>query len=171
MQYFSYGSNMSLRRIGRRAACARLLGTFHLESHSLRFHKVGQDGSGKCDAFFTGDPTDGVIGRLFDLSPDGQRSLDRAEDLGTGYGRKVVRVRDSAGEMVEAFTYFALVIDSGMVPFAWYKHHVWVGALEAELPSAYLRTIEDHPAMIDADEARATAQWALYDGREDRCRR
>ena len=161
-RYFAYGSNMSLRRILRRAPCARVVGSFRLEGYSLRFHKVGTDGSGKCDAFATGDDGDRVMGRLFEISREGLGSLDRAEGLGTGYERDVVTVVDSGGTALRAHTYTALPIDPALAPYDWYKHHVWVGGQEAELPGDYLRSIEARPALVDPDLARSARQWELY---------
>ena len=160
-RYFAYGSNMSLRRILRRAPCARVVGSFRLEGYSLRFHKIGTDGSGKCDAFATCDHQDLVMGRLFEISRDGLGSLDRAEGLGTGYERRIVTVTDSTGALLEAHTYTALPIDPEP-PYDWYKHHVWVGAKEAELPEDYLRDIEAQPVLVDPDPVRSARQWELY---------
>lgn len=161
-RYFAYGSNMSLRRIERRAPCVRLMGSFRLQAHSLRFHKIGTDGSGKCDAFATGNERDLVIGRLFEISLEGILSLDQAEGLGIGYERKLVRVVGSSGAVVEALTYTAIPIDPELAPYDWYKHHVLVGAREAGLPGEYLRVIEAQPAVADPDLERSARQWELY---------
>jgi hypothetical protein len=50
MQYFAYGSNMSLRRLRTRVPSAVKLGNATLFGHQLKFHKRSQDGSAKCDA-------------------------------------------------------------------------------------------------------------------------
>ena len=53
--------------------------------HRLEFHKVGRDGSAKCDAFETGNPDDSVIGVVFDIHTAEKNYLDQAEGLGVGY--------------------------------------------------------------------------------------
>ena len=69
MKYLAYGSNMSLNRLRSRTPSARRLGVFELRRHKLKFHKVGQDGSAKCNAFFTGIDTDIVEGVGFEINP------------------------------------------------------------------------------------------------------
>ena len=85
MKYFAYGSNMSLARLQQRTPEVRRLSSCVLPGHSLRFHKAGRDGSGKCDAFLTGNPRDRVMGALFELCPEQKPDLDRVEGLGRGY--------------------------------------------------------------------------------------
>ena len=51
--YFAYGSNMSSRRLKNRVESANVISTGILEKYKLKFHKISEDGSGKCDAFFT----------------------------------------------------------------------------------------------------------------------
>jgi hypothetical protein len=60
-----------------------------LPKHRLRFHKVSNDGSGKCDAQATEDSNDYVIGVLFE-SDNEKPALDRKEGLGIGYNEKEV---------------------------------------------------------------------------------
>ena len=50
MLYFSYGSNMSIKRIIDGVPSAKKIGVGKLLSHELKFHKVSnKDGSAKCD--------------------------------------------------------------------------------------------------------------------------
>ena len=79
MKYFAYGSNMSLLRLRERVPSAERLGVFKLEQHVLRFHKIGIDGSGKCDAFLTEDPNASVIGALFEI--DKEAGIKDAKEL------------------------------------------------------------------------------------------
>ena len=50
MLYFAYGSNLSSARMAARVPSARVVARAQLPGHALRFHKVGRDGSAKCDA-------------------------------------------------------------------------------------------------------------------------
>lgn len=112
MDYFAYGSNMSLRRLRQRVPEVAVQGRAVLAGYDLRFHKVGSDGSGKCDAFFTGDSTDILYGVLYHLPASGKPVLDRIEGLGAGYDERTVAVRLANGSQVEAVTYVATELDS-----------------------------------------------------------
>ena len=66
--YFSYGSNMSLRRLQQRILKVQIIGVGYLEQHTLEFHKKSKDGSAKCDAYYVGDPKDSVFGVIFEIT-------------------------------------------------------------------------------------------------------
>ena len=63
--YFAYGSNLHPARLAARTPSCHALGRAVLARHVLRFHKRGRDGSAKCDAWFTGDPTDRLYGVVY----------------------------------------------------------------------------------------------------------
>lgn len=164
MKYFAYGSNMSLPRLRERVPGAERIGVFTLPEHSLRFHKVStRDGSGKCDALFTGNPDDYVIGALFDISYNEKASLDKAEGLGFGYEEKTVTVTDSQGNELDAFTYYAKNTDPSLQPYCWYLHHVISGARETGVPASYLDALEKIASIADPDEKRDARERAIYD--------
>ena len=142
-RYFAYGSNMSTTRLHERTPSARPIGTGRLLRHALRWHKLGRDGSGKCDALFTGDQTDTVWGVLFDIAWAEKPWLDAAEGLGIGYFDREVQVVTASSTML-ARTYQARPdkIDTALRPFDWYKEHVLRGAREHGLPAAYVAGIE-----------------------------
>ena len=86
MLYFAYGSNMSALRLIKRVPLAVTVETGFLYEHKLAFHKVGRkDGTGKCDAHHTGNPSDYLIGVIYRIDPENRSSLDRVEGLGNGY--------------------------------------------------------------------------------------
>ena len=68
-----------------RVPSARWVGAYRLALHALRFHKAGVDGSGKCDAAFTGEGDDVVEGVVFELDLSEIPALDQAEGLGYAY--------------------------------------------------------------------------------------
>jgi hypothetical protein len=138
------------------------MGVFALPEHSLRFHKIGRDGSAKCDAFFTGHADDTVHGVIFELDPAEIPSLDAAEDLGRGYEKRTVTVLGSEAAGTSAFAYFALRTDPGLKPFPWYKQHVLAGARYAGLSQDYIRKIERVPTSHDPDPARERRELAVY---------
>ncbi len=163
MNYFAYGSNMSLPRLRERAPSAERIGIFTLAEHSLRFHKVGsRDGSGKCDALFTGNPDDHVIGALFEISDGEKKALDRVEGLGFGYQEKTVSVSDSQGNIFEAVTYYATNTDPSLLPYSWYLHHVLYGAKETKVPAGYLDAIAGTKSIEDPDKERDSRERAIY---------
>jgi len=165
MNYFAYGSNMSLARLQARVPSAHRIASAVLSAHSLRFHKSGQDGSGKCDAFHTLDDGDSVIGAVFRLDPLEKPGLDLVEGLGFGYAEKSVSVICPSGVEHRASTYYATAIDLSLKPFSWYRHHVLVGAMESALPDDYIRRIEAVDHVEDPDRARDRLERALHAAR------
>lgn len=162
MKYFAYGSNMSLKRLQQRVPSAHPLGTYLLDEHELRFHKFSKDGSGKCDAFYTGDNSYVVMGVLYEIHESEKAALDKAEGLGWGYEGKVVSVSSAEGKIITAVTYLATRIEKSLLPYTWYKKHVLVGAREANLPSEYIAGIEAIDALKDPDQKREVEQYAIH---------
>ncbi|EIJ0985386.1 gamma-glutamylcyclotransferase family protein [Vibrio vulnificus] len=162
MKYFAYGSNMSLTRLRERVPSAERVGMFSLKEHDLAFHKSSKDGSGKCDAYFTGNMEDNIFGALFEIDENEKRSLDRAEGLGYGYDEKVVQVEDDQGNFFEAITYVATNIDGSLVPYSWYLNHVIVGAQETGVPVSYLEKIQAVTTIEDSNKERDKEQREMY---------
>ncbi len=162
MKYFAYGSNMSSKRLRARTPSARPVGVYTLRGFALRFHKVGKDGSGKCDAFRTGDSADRVVGVLYDLAPADEAHLDRVEGLGWGYRKEQVEVGGPGGNIESAFTYCAIRTDTSLRPYSWYLEHVLAGAREAGLPAEYVAELERQGATPDPCAARERAELAIY---------
>jgi hypothetical protein len=150
---FAYGSNMAIDRLRRRTPSARLVGVGVVRGHSLRWHKRGMDGSGKCDACFTANPADQVWGAVFAIAAAERPVLDRAEHLGVGYRLRQVKVQLGDGSM-QAWLYEAILVDPRLRPFHWYKSYVLRGAVELRLPRAYRARIEAVPSRADPDPAR-----------------
>ena len=162
MKYFAYGSNMSISRFRKRVPGARRMGCYCLKGYDLRFHKLGKDGSGKCDAYFTGKSHDCVIGALFEIAPDEKRDLDKVEGLGYGYEEKRIIISDQFGFESEATTYYATNIDESLKPYSWYLNHVLIGARESGLPQSYVDKIEAVAHLEDQDEVRDRQQRAIH---------
>lgn len=163
MLCFSYGSNMSFRRLNARVASAQFVAVAVLHGHALRFHKVSlKDRSGKCDAAETGDPEDRVIGVVFDISDADKQRLDRIEGLGFGYAQKRAQVVTAAGDQLSVLLYVARHVDPSWKPYHWYKHHVLVGARENHLPAEYIARIEAVDAVTDRNRKRYEREMAIY---------
>ena len=162
MLYFAYGSNMSIKRFQQRVTTAKLIGQYKLLEHQLKFHKIGKDNSAKCDAYFTGNKKDQVLGVVFNFERQEKSQLDIAEDLGIGYQEKNVKLVNQQGSVLEAYTYYAIKIQFDLKPFSWYKEHVIYGAKEANLPNDYLNYIINHPEIIDSNQERENRELSIY---------
>ncbi len=163
MHYFSYGSNMSARRLRSRISSVCKIGVGVLAGHQLKFHKVSaRDGSAKCDAFDTGDAEHLVFGVVFDISAPDRALLDHYEGLHYGYEARDILVRLEDGTSVVAFTYCATRIDPALRPFDWYLEHVLIGAREHGFAQSYIQQIERIECITDPDAARCARERAIY---------
>lgn len=163
MHYFSYGSNMSIRRLLSRVSSATKIDTGILARHQLRFHKASiKDGSAKCDACETGNHEHFIYGVLFDISEHEKPVLDRYEGLGHGYEEKDVLITLNNGSVIEAYTYYAKNIDPMLKPLDWYREHVIRGARENGLPESYIRAIEEIDFYEDTDIERRDRELSIY---------
>lgn len=160
--YFAYGSNMCTARMRHRVPGVSHPEIAGLGAHVLRWHKRSDDGSGKCDAFFTGGAEDELLGVVYRVPDNQKRKLDGLEGLGKGYDEKVIRVVARGGETLDAVTYVAAphAIDPLLLPYDWYKEHVLCGAGDQSLPPAYVRLLEQQASIVDPDTERATRERA-----------
>ena len=162
MLYFSYGSNMSTKRLQDRVPSAKYITTATLHKHDLRFHKESKDGSGKCDAYETKDHEHAVIGVVFEIAVSEKPALDRKEGLGYGYEEKSIELIAKSGEIIRASTYYATNLNPGLKPYKWYKHHVLTGAQENELPEIYVEKIQTIESINDPNSERHEIEMAIY---------
>ena len=154
--YLAYGSNMARARIEARLGSCEHLGVAWAPEYRLTFHKRGRDGSGKCDAHYTGKGTDRLYGILYRLTAAQSSSLDRFE--GPDYERREFTVYTGAGDTAAyAYAARAHTIDTSLLPYDWYHAFVLAGANEGELPGHYVAYIEAISVRLDADAARAKA--------------
>jgi cation transport regulator ChaC len=160
--YFAYGSNMLTRRLAAagRAPSARPVTAGSVAGRRLTFDKVGQDGSGKCDAERSPEDGDRVFGVVFQVELRDQPRLDRIEGVSTGYARETVDVLTRNGSLV-AQTYIATKKASAVRPFCWYRDLVLAGALEHGLPLAHVEMIRAVEALTDPDTVRSAANRLL----------
>ena len=150
--YFAYGSNLCFPRLKARVPGVQARGPALLRGHELRWHKKGDDGSGKCSIVQVGG--DAVVhGALFAIPRREERALDRAE--GAAYSDITVSVESTLGH-VTAKTYRAResAIDDTRRPYSWYKAIVISGAESQGLPDAYVETLRLVDAIDDPDVER-----------------
>jgi len=162
MLCFTYGSNMSRRRLQARVPSARFFAVAGLPGHRLRFHKHAHDGSAKCDAEETGNPQDRVIGVIYGIADEEKPVLDRHEALGFGYEQKMVELETAWGH-AQAWMYYATRLTSTLKPYHWYREHVLVGARENGLPIDYIARIEAVKSTNDPNTSRSQRELAIYD--------
>ncbi|MGB5672631.1 MAG: gamma-glutamylcyclotransferase family protein [Sedimenticolaceae bacterium] len=162
MLYFAYGSNMSTRRLQQRVPSACALQPAVLQGHRLTFHKVGRDGSAKCDAAPSRDDRDRVHGVLYRMDPRHKPRLDDIEGLGRGYEQKSVTVRLADGTESLAITFYATHVDPTLRPYLWYLEHVLRGARENRLPDHYQAAIALVQTVDDPDPHRHAMELAIY---------
>jgi gamma-glutamylcyclotransferase len=149
IRVFAYGSNLCLERMAERAPSARVVAVGELAGHSLRWHKRGRDGSGKCDAFANGDPREVVHGVVYEMNDSDKAALDRVEGLGVHYFEKPVTIQRAEGGFLDAVTYVAnpLRIDAALLPTREYKAWVTTGARQHHLPPAWIATLDAIPTL------------------------
>lgn len=166
----AYGSNLCVERMLARAPSARVVATATLSGHALRWHKAGRDGSGKCDAFFTGRDADVVHGVVYEMDGKDKLVLDAFEGLGDHYTEKTVRARTADGGEIEATVYVALPsrIVAAAKPWTWYREHVATGARQHGLPAGYIAGIDAVDAAEDPDRGRHERETAEREGRTPR---
>lgn len=155
LYYLAYGSNLHPVRLQRRTPSCRIIGQAILTSYRLQFHKLGKDGSGKCNAFFTGNADDRVIGIIYKINYDDKSALDDAEGAGYGYNIEEFSIK-SENNRYNVFSYLAdpAYIEDSVSPFSWYKNLVIHGAKFHRFPDTYIKNIESVGEIQDPDRAR-----------------
>ena len=154
---------MSTPRIMARVPSARAVAVARLQKYRLRFHKKGQDSSGKGDVECTNDEKDAVYGVVFEIAASEKIELDRYEGLKNGYEEKCVSISTPDGKEIIAVTYYATNIDPELKPFEWYKEHVVRGAREHGLPADYINIILAVEVMADPDKSRHERELSIYE--------
>ena len=137
-----------------------------LDGHQLVWHKVGKDGSAKCDIVEDLSNSAAVWGVLYEIDPNQRSSLDQVEGLGVGYDEKQVEV-DCSGELYGCLTYQAIQTDDSIWPFGWYKALVVAGARQNSLPPSYVSLLQTAETVADPDERRRARNLSLIGPRPE----
>ncbi|MBD3670183.1 MAG: gamma-glutamylcyclotransferase [Gammaproteobacteria bacterium] len=160
--YLAYGSNLHPLRLLERVPSSRPVGRVELEGFRLAFHKLGQDGSGKCNIVESDNPEDRVHAALYTLAREEKPLLDGFE--GAGYSVEYLEV-PWQGRRIQAFVYIAEApyIDDKLAPYHWYKEIVRLGASHLDLPGHYIQYIEEHESIQDPDLERDSKHARLIE--------
>ncbi|WP_442505294.1 gamma-glutamylcyclotransferase family protein [Novipirellula sp. SH528] len=136
--HFAYGSNMSTARLRARCPSAMPRAVGFVRGRTLRFHKLGTDGTGKANAFATNNDFDILWGVVYETLLSEKHELDRCESLGVGYEHVTVQVHVE-DRTIDTFLYQAIAsrIDNSLLPVDWYHDHVVKGSIEHGLPVDY----------------------------------
>lgn len=163
MLVFSYGSNMSSKRLEARIGKVAFISVAQLHSHQLRLHKESTDRSAKADAYFTGNEKDWIWGVLHHLQPQQKAILDRFENLGVSYHEKKVKVRTPAGQDYHTHLYIASerFINPDVKPYEWYMKFLVEGALEHQFPPHYVDHLKAIPFITDSDSQRRNTHFKI----------
>ena len=164
LNYFAYGSNLHPARLEARIGECALQGVALLKNASLRFHKVGNDASGKCDITIQDATAEGVWGVVYQISAAQKLQLDRFEALGSGYQIRELEVLIDERETLSVYTYQAMTeyIDPQVQPYDWYHELVVQGARFHGFPAAYQDRLQLIERLTDSDADRVTlAQQVL----------
>ena len=161
MLIFCYGSNMLSVRLKQRISSSRKVGIGKLDKHILKFQKIGTDNSGKCDIHYSGKKNDIVWGVVIEIDPSEKPVLDTYEDYGRGYSDKIIEVELETGVKLNTLAYFAILINSDLKPFDWYKDFVIVGAIENKLPPDYIKNLKLVESIPDPDFDRSQKNRAI----------
>lgn len=148
--YLAYGSNLHVPRLQRRVSSASPLDVIQISGYRLTFDKFSRDGSGKCNALYTGKPEDVLNCALYEIERSQKPLLDRAEGLGFGYFQaEFPLARDSRRT---AFIYLShpAYRRSQILPFSWYRELVLRGAEHHEFHPSYVERIR---------QVRSTEDW------------
>ena len=155
---------MCTNRLRERTPSVQPVGRGSVRGHQLRWHKKNNDGSGKCDIFFTGDHEHWVHGVLFEISEREKHLLDAVEGLYQGYDEKTVEVVTASG-VISAVTYFATIIDELRRPYEWYKRFVVEGAIEYGLPEQYVRELQAIESIEDTNDEGVLREIRIFEER------
>jgi len=162
MKYFAYGSNMCTNRLRSRIPSFKFYIVATLKRYELKFHKRSTDGSGKCNAYYTGNDDNDVFGVVFEIDDVEKSKLDEAEGVGHGYHETPIEVITANG-LVHAYMYVSDPdsINDSLIPYTWYKDFVVNGAKQHRLPKEYIRNLETVEACSDTDKNREARKRSL----------
>lgn len=159
----AYGSNLHRARIEARVDIQSIIGTVMLPNWGLRFHKIGSDGSGKCNLIPSLGET--AYGIVYAFSAEDKFRLDEIEGVGKGYENIVLPLAEldisqttlEGNEQVFAYIAIETDINDELLPYDWYHDFVRQGAEQCGFPPNYLGYINSFTYRKDENIDRRQA--------------
>lgn len=144
LHYFAYGSNMNKEQMLARGAKPRVVGAAKLPDHELAFFDYSAVWDGAEETVVPA-PGHDVWGVVYELSPGDRERLDNAQDArldGSGaYFHSPVKVTDQEGKVCTVLLYKKNKLGIPQKPSHEYLNVIIQGAVDRELPSAYVETL------------------------------
>ena len=144
IRYAAYGSNLHPLRLRGRTPSAELTGTAIVDGWSLKFHKRGKDGSGKCNIVAA---PGSVFFALYEIDERDKSELDAIEGIGFGYEERYIQIPGFG----EHYFYAASEshIDNDLQPYTWYRALVLTGLEYHEAPAHHRQQVRAVAARQD----------------------
>ena len=123
MLIFAYGSNMVSVHLKNRIPSCRVVSTGRLFRYLIIFNKMGNDGSAKANALYTGQEEDIIQGVIYKIDTLEKPILDRIKSLGCGYREKYewITDRENIKQYVQLYVAKKGRILDRLAPFDCYK--------------------------------------------------
>lgn len=165
MHYFAYGSDMNQRQIAARCARPRMIAVAKLPDYQLAFFGYSAVWDGAEETVVPA-PGHDVWGVVYDLSPSDRERLDNAQDARLdGSGSHFHYPAKVTGEDGKAYSILLFKKDrlgSSEKPSQEYLDFIVQGAIERELPPAYVETLRG----VECKRARFTVPRERRSARE-----
>ena len=142
--YFGYGANLMMERFTRRKMNVEEIGNGYLEDHELRF-TLSNEYLQKGYAGVHEKKSSKVWGVLYRMDRLSLFLLDTLEWSGFGaYIRKLVEVKTSAGETIQAWCYFVKYPREGLMPSENYLQSMIRAGQQRRFPNEYIDYLRSH---------------------------
>jgi len=135
MLYFAYGSNMNHKQMAERCPGSCFVKRVYLEGYKFIYDGYSDTRKGAV-ANIIEENGNIVWGGLFEIKEDDLRSLDRYEGYPRFYDKKIVKVKDEASNVYDAWVYFRTGMKQNR-PSEVYRMVVLEGAKDCNLPDEY----------------------------------
>jgi hypothetical protein len=163
LYYFAYGSDMNKEQISARCAKPEVVAVAKLADHQLDFfgYSAVWDGGEECVVPASGQEVWGVV---YKLSASDRARLDDVQDArldGSGtHFHSPAKVSDQQGNVYSSLLFKKASLGAPQKPSREYLDFILQGAVDHELPSAYvetLRAMESKNAKFAVPRGRKTS--------------
>lgn len=143
VNYFCYGSNMSLAQIKERVGDVELIGIGVLQGFDIGFPRKGTYRDGAVASIIS-KPGQSVHGVIYSLSADQVKRMDEIEDT-AAYERQAVTVLDENGKPWDCAAHVAFPEADPPAPDKAYVELIVKSATDLGLPVPYLDRLKEIP--------------------------